>query len=302
MEIHPEVWQQHQRYLIGVAYRLLGSVAEAEDAVQEAYLRLRRAKEPADGGITDLRSWLTTVVSRICIDQLRSARVRRESYVGTWLPEPLVGPVGVADPADRVTMDESVHMAMLVVLETLTPAERTAFILHDVFGLEFSQVAEAVGRSEVACRQLASRARRRVRGGTARFDVRKEEYARVVTAFLEAARHGNLDDLIELLAADVVMRSDGGGVVPAARWPVHGAERVGKLLLGLTRLYRGARIRMVAVNGLPGFVAERDGAVLSVASITVVDGRITSIDTVNNPEKLRHVRPGQPASDAEWTL
>lgn len=300
MEVSPELWQEHRRYLLAVAYRLLGSVAEAEDAVQETYLRLWQVDE--GDGVADLRAWLTTVVSRICIDQLRSARVRRESYVGTWLPEPLVGDAGEADPANRVTMDESVHMAMLVVLETLTPAERTAFILHDVFGVGFPQIAEVVGRTETACRQLASRARRRVRERTPRFDVDEDEYRRVVLAFLAAAQRGDLDALVGLLAPDVVMRTDGGGVVPAARHPVQGPRKVAPLLLGLTRLYRGARIRMVRVNGAPGFVVERDGVVLGVATMSVAEGRITSIESVANPEKLRHVRPDEPASSDEWTL
>ena len=251
MDIDAEEWQEHRSYLLAVAYRLLGSVSDAEDAVQEAYLRLRR-HDATD--IAEVRAWLTTVVSRICLDQLRSARAQRESYVGPWLPEPLVGVETVPDPADRVTLNESVQTAMLIVLESLTPAERTAFILHDVFGVSFNDVAEVVGRSASACRQLASRARAHVRSRTPRFDVSMNERDRVVSAFLAATGHGDLDALVRVLDPEVVFRSDGGGVVPAARRVVHGPNQVAQLLLGLARLYSGSSLRITPVNAGPGII------------------------------------------------
>jgi RNA polymerase sigma-70 factor (ECF subfamily) len=307
MEIDPDEWRRHRPYLLAVAYRLLGSMTEAEDAVQEASLRLQR---PEVTGVTDVRGWLTTVTSRICLDQLRSARVRRESYVGQWLPEPVLGaaavePVGPApepDPADRVTMAESVRMALLVVLENLTPAERTAFVLHDVFGLGFAEIAAVVGRTEAGCRQLASRARRHVRENAPRFDVDRDELIEIVSAFVAAAAQGDLAGLVNVLDPDVVLRSDGGGVIPAARRPVRGAESVAKLLgHGLVRLYTGTEVFLTEVNGSPGVLMYRDGAVLGVASVVVAGGRITEIDLVVNPEKLRRVPPRGPDTPG-WTL
>lgn len=290
MQIDPQEWQEHRSYLLAVAYRLLGSVTDAEDAVQEAYLRLRRYE--ADD-IAETRAWLTTVVSRICLDQLRSARAQRESYVGPWLPEPLVGPDAQPDPADRAVLTESVQMAVLVVLESLSPAERTAFVLHDVFGLTFGEIAEVVGRSAAACRQLASRARAHVRSRSPRFEVGPGEHERVLSAFLAATGSGDLDGLVRVLDPDVVFRTDGGGAVPAARRPVHGQEAVARLLLGLARRYAGAELRITPVNGAPGVVMEKDGQVLAVAVLTVAGSRVIAVDTVVNPVKLRRLRtPG----------
>lgn len=272
--------------LVRVAYATLGSVAEAEDVVQEAWLRLQRT---APGEVRDLRAWLTTVVGRLALDAIGSARARRERYVGEWLPEPLVGQA--PDPADRVTLDEEVSLALLRVLESLSPAERTAFVLHDVFGHSFAEVAEAVGRTPQAARQLASRARRHVEAGRPRFPATADEQRELVTAFAAAAADGDVGGLVALLDPDVTMRADGGGRVSAARHPLHGADRVARALIAITRKAgAGGRAALVAVNGLPGLVAEWDGE-RSVVAFTVDRGRIAAIDIVRNPDKLGHVPP-----------
>jgi RNA polymerase sigma-70 factor (ECF subfamily) len=272
-------------YLMRLAYSQLGSVAEAEDVVQDAWLRLQRTDRAE---IRDLRAWLTTTVGRLALDALRSARVRREQYVGEWLPEPVVDE---PDPADRVTLDESVSHALLVVLESLSPAERTAFVLHDVFGFAFDEVAGIVGRSPASVRQLASRARRHVAEHRPRHPATREEQQRVVEAFTAAAAEGDVERLTALLDPDVVVRSDGGGRVNAAPKPIVGAERVARFVLGLARAARrGARLALADVNGSPGIVAEDAQGVLNVTVFTVDGGRITAIDVVRNPDKLAHVR------------
>ena len=271
-----------------VAYGVLGSLAEAEDVVQDAWLRLRRTRESGTT-IEDPAAWLTTVVSRLALDTLRSARVRRETYVGPWLPEPIVREPGPT-PEERVTLDETVSMALMVVLERLSPAERVAFVLHDVFGLPFGEVAEAVGRSPEAVRQLASRARRRVRDGRPRVPPTRAEQAAVVAAFAAACAEGDLETLLGLLDPDVVWRSDGGGAVRAARRPQHGAPKVGRAMVALAR--RQPRGGYVAdVNGAPGLVVRAGDGRLTVMAFTVDGGRITAIDTIRNPAKLGRVPP-----------
>ncbi|QFG21450.1 RNA polymerase sigma factor SigJ [Actinomadura sp. WMMB 499] len=288
-----EAFEAERPRLLRVAYATLGSLTEAEDCVQEAWLRLRRLDDPA--GIRDLRAWLTRTVGRLALDALGSARARRERYVGTWLPEPVVaapGPAGAspagADPADRVTLDESVSTALLVVLETLSPAERTAFLLHDVFGLPFEEVAGIVGRSPAAVRQLASRARRHVAAGRPRFPPTPAEQRALVAAFVAACRNGDLDGLVALLAPDVTCRADGGGKVSTLPRDVHGAERVARALIAFTE--RPPRdLLQTVVNGAPGLVARDHEGVLSVASFTFDAGRIVAIDIVRNPDKLTTV-------------
>ncbi|MER5649857.1 RNA polymerase sigma factor SigJ [Streptosporangium sp. NPDC002524] len=279
--------------LVGVAYGLLGSVDEAEDVVQDAWFRLFRLGGAERSEIGDVTGWLVVTVSRLALDVLRSARVRREEYVGPWLPEPVVGE---GDPADRVTLDESMSLAMLVVLESLSPAERTSFVLHDVFGLPFEEVARAVGRSAAACRQLAARARGHVAARAPRFEVDEAEHRRVVEAFARIVRDGTGDGggdigaLTALLDPDVVLRSDGGGVVGAARRPVRGSDRVGRFVLGVARKYGGTgRLTVTTVNGRAGLLWARNGG-LAVYALTVSESRITGIDIVMNPEKLRSVR------------
>ncbi|MGI5227638.1 RNA polymerase sigma factor SigJ [Actinoallomurus sp. CA-142502] len=277
-------FERQRPRLLRVAYATTGSLAEAEDCVQEAWLRLRGVPDPL--AIRDLPSWLTRTVGRLALDALGSARARRERYVGTWLPEPLVES---DDPAERVTLDESVSMALLVVLEQLTPAERTAFLLHDVFGLPFEEVAAVVGRTPAAVRQLASRARRHVERGLPRFPPTHGEQAALVAAFAEACRDGDLKRLITLLDPDVVVRGDGGGRVSALPEPVRGVEDVARWLLAFTRR-PPRRVRTALVNGAVGLVLEDADGVRSVLAATVDAGRITALDVVRNPDKLTAVR------------
>ena len=276
--------------LLRVAYATLVSRAEAEDVVQEAWLRLARADA---GGIRDLGAWLTTVVGRLALDALGTARARRERYYGEWLPEPVVDET--ADPADRVTLDEQVSLAMLRVLESLSPGERTAFVLHDVFGHSFDEVAEAVGRTPQAARQLASRARRHVEAGRPRFPATRDEQREVVSAFMAAALEGDVDGLLAVLDPEVTLRADGGGRVPTVRQPLHGAARVAQTLAGFARMQTGHG-RVVDVNGAPGLLVETTGGERSVFAFTVDGGRITAIDIVRNPDKLERVPgSGRPA-------
>jgi RNA polymerase sigma-70 factor (ECF subfamily) len=267
--------------LLRLAYSELGDLGEAEDVVQEAWLRLQRVDAEA---IHNLDGWLTTVVARLALDRLRSARARREIYVGPWLPEPL----GSDDPADTVTLDESVSYALLAVLEQLSPAERTAFVLHDVFDLPFGDVAEVVGRTPDAVRQLASRARRHVRQEQPRFAASRAEHDRAVRAFARAVSEGNLEGLVAVLDPDVVWTSDGGGRATAALRPMHGATRVARAWAALSRRTTHGPVE-VELNGRLGLLlASRDGH-RAALSFVVADGRVTRIDAVRNPDKLRHL-------------
>jgi RNA polymerase sigma-70 factor (ECF subfamily) len=276
-------WEQHRRYLFAVAYRLLGSAADAEDAVQEAFVRGCAA---APSGLENPRAWLTTVTSRICLDMLGSARTRRERYAGIRLPEPLIG-YDDADLGDATALRESVRTAVLLVLASLTPAERVAFVLHDVFGMDFDRLAVAVGRTPAACRQLASRARRRIHAeAPPRAPVSAETHRRVTAAFLRAAADGDLTELVSLLDPQVVMRSDGGGAVSAARVPVRGPQRVGTLLSGLLRRYQGVRARPARLASGAGFVLELPATVIGVLGFEVVDGLVTELNLVVDPARL----------------
>jgi RNA polymerase sigma-70 factor, ECF subfamily len=289
--IHPTMredttaeFERLRPYLMRVAYSHLGSLGEAEDAVQEAWLRLERVDREE---IRDLRAWLTTVVGRIALNALTSARARREQYVGPWLPEPIVDTgAPEADPESRVDMDESVSMALLVVLESLSPAERSAFLLHDVFGYSFDEVAQVVGRTPQATRQLASRARRAVEARRPRYPASTDEQREVVDAFLAATVEGDIATLLELLDPEVKFQSDGGGLVPAARKVVTGAARVAKIFTTIAAR-RGRRYGAfpALVNGAPGLLLETPDTP-SVLSFTLDGGRITAIDVVRNPTKL----------------
>ncbi|MEU8894455.1 RNA polymerase sigma factor SigJ [Nocardia sp. NPDC048505] len=280
-------FEEHRPYLRRLAYSTLGSLADADDVVQDAWLRLHRHNEAGKAGeIENLRAWLTTVTGRLALDQLGSARARREQYVGEWLPEPEV--TSWDDPADRISQDERVTTALLVVLESLSPAERTAFVLQDVFGMTGPEVAEVVGRTPAAVRQLASRARKHVESGTPRFPASPDEQEKVVSAFALAWRSGDLSALLGVLDSKVSLTADGGGKVPAIRKPVQGAELVAKLLLGWYHApsAQGAWGRAVLVNGTPGLVVF-DGTHTGVFSFTLDAGRIVAIDVVRNPDKLR---------------
>ncbi len=284
-----------RRQLINLAYRLLGSLAEAEDAVQETYARWYAMSRQQQDAIESPGAWLTTVASRICLDLLGSARARRERYVGEWLPEPLPEPAEwaggrpgstTADPADRITLDESVSMAFLVVLESMTPAERVAFILHDVFRYPFAEVAGIVGRTPAACRQLASSARRRIRTAQAPAAPAAEQ-ASVVRAFKKAWEAKDIDALIGLLDPAATAIGDGGGLVAAGLHPVEGGEQVGRACVEVARIAPGLTLLERTVNGQPGLVAQLDGVTVTVLAFDVADGRIKHIWAVRNPEKLR---------------
>jgi RNA polymerase sigma-70 factor (ECF subfamily) len=272
--------------LVAIAYAILGSSAEAEDVVADTWLRLVRADgvEP----IRDANGWAVVAVARGALDAYRSARLRREIYVGPWLPEPRIESLTPMDPADRVTLDEQVSFAMLVVLESLSPAERTAWVLHDLFGLPFPEVAQAVGRRPDAVRQLAARAREHLRVAAPRLQVDPAVHARVVEGFLSAAAGGDLAALVAVLDPEVVLTSDGGGQVTAARRPVHGAERVARFVLGLTSKGTDEQIRVVNVNGAPGIGLFRGDALSGVVSLTLGRAGIARIDFVRAPDKLRN--------------
>ncbi|MEV0357922.1 RNA polymerase sigma factor SigJ [Nocardia sp. NPDC050697] len=290
-------FEEHRPYLRRLAYSTLGSLADADDVVQEAWLRLQRHADSGGAPIDNLRAWLSTVTGRLALDHLGSARVRREQYVGEWLPEPEV--TVSADPADRVTQDERVTTALLVVLESLSPAERTAFVLQDVFGMSGPEVADVVGRTPAAVRQLASRARKRVEDGTPRFPASPDEHERVVSAFALAWRSGDLAALLGVLDGKVSLTADGGGKVPAIRRPVAGAELVAKLLVGWYHAPAAKHGwgRAVLVNGRPGLLVF-DGNHTGVFAFTVDAGRISAIHVVRNPDKLHDL----PAAEPDWYL
>lgn len=281
-------FERHRPRLLRVAYSTTGSLTEAEDCVQESWLRLRRVPDPA--AIEDLGAWLIRTVGRLALDALGSARARREQYVGTWLPEPLIELAPTRyDAAEQVTLDESVSMALLVVLEQLSPAERTAFLLHDVFGLTFQEVAEVVGRTPAAVRQLASRARRHVQQGEPRFPPTGAQQRELVTAFAAACERGELDGLVALLDPDVVCRGDGGGKVTALRQPQRGAEEVARILLGFTR-GRPPGLVTAMINGAPGLVVREPEGGVSAVALTFDGGLITAVDVIRNPDKLSTLR------------
>jgi RNA polymerase sigma factor (sigma-70 family) len=280
-----------RRQLINLGYRLLGSLADAEDVVQETYTRWYALSQAQRDEIESPGAWLMKVASRICLDLLGSARVRRETYVGEWIPEPLPDEkewaAGRVDPADRVTLDESVNMAFLVVLESMTPAERVAFILHDVFRYSFAEVAEVVGRSPAACRQLASSARRRI-GAAQPPATPPTRQAGLVRDFKRAWEAKDINALIALLDPDAVVIADGGGIAQAQLRPIEGGEQIARFLAGLLD---GSVSDVVllerTVNGQPGLVGRQDGATVSVLAFGVTGDRIKHIWAVRNPEKLR---------------
>ncbi|MFF2349053.1 sigma-70 family RNA polymerase sigma factor [Kitasatospora sp. NPDC058115] len=285
----PDLFETHRRYLGSVAYRMLGSFTDAEDVLQEAWLRWRAADRTA---VADPRAYLTTVVTRLCYDQLGSARARRESYVGEWLPEPSLSYQDApASPADLAERGESVSLALLAVLEQLTPAERAAFVLHDVFAVGFDEIAASLERSPDATRQLASRARRRIKDGGRRTAADPAEHRQAVEAFTAASVRGDIEGLLAVLDPGIVWHSDGGGVVSAGLRPVLGAEKVSRLVLGLVAKWVTAEaVEFALVNGEPGLVwYAQPGVIGGVLAFAVADGRITEAYAVVNPEKLAHL-------------
>ncbi|HEX5204974.1 MAG TPA: RNA polymerase sigma factor SigJ [Actinoplanes sp.] len=279
-----------RRQLINVAYRLLGSLADAEDVVQETYARWYALTPAQRDEIESPPAWMTRVASRICLDLLGSARVRRERYVGEWLPEPVPdewNPADPADPADRITLDESVSMAFMVVLESMTSAERVAFILHDVFRYSFAEVAEVVGRTPAACRQLASSARRRVRTAPTPAATPPTRADAIVRGFKQAWQAGDIDALVALLDPDARAVADGGGLAEATLHPIIGAEEIARGMMAI--LGRTGDMTMVVrtVNGRPGLVLEQDGVINTVMAFEIDGDRITHLWAIRNPEKLR---------------
>lgn len=278
-------FQQLRPRLVGVAYGLLGTLAEAEDVVQESWIRLQRSDVEA---VDDLTGWLVTTTSRIALDMLRSARARREEYVGPWLPEPVETAL---DPADSVSLADAVSWAMLVVLETLSPAERTAFVLHDVFGLTFEEIGPALGRSPAACRKLASRARGHVQERQPRFDVDPRGHREVVDAFGRATASGDLEGLLGLLDPDAVLTSDGGGVAHALPGPIHGALEIAQFFAGIGARQPGLAMRSSAVNATPALLIFHQGQVGSVLVLGIRQDRVATIDAIRNPHKFNGLRP-----------
>ncbi|MER6950939.1 RNA polymerase sigma factor SigJ [Nonomuraea sp. NPDC000554] len=280
-----------RRQLINLAYRLLGSLSEAEDVVQETYARWYAMSRQQQETIESVGGWLTTVASRICLNLLGSARARRESYVGEWIPEPLPERMewsggATVDPADHVTLDESVNMAFLVVLESMTPAERVAFILHDVFRYSFAEVAEIVGRTPAACRQLATSARRRIRDSQPPANPTAHQ-AGIVRSFKQAWEAKDIGALIGLLDPDATATGDGGGLVSAVLRPIEGGEQVARFLVELADGAPDLAIVERTVNGQPGLVAQLDGVTVAVYAFDVAGDRIKHLWAVRNPEKLR---------------
>jgi RNA polymerase sigma-70 factor (ECF subfamily) len=276
-----------------IAYRMLGSVSEAEDVVQEALLRVHSAIEGGEE-ISSPRAYVATVVTRLAIDELRSARARRERYVGEWLPEPIAGPA--EDPVAQAEQADSLSLAFLVLLESLTPGQRAAFLLHDVFDYRYAEVAEIIGTSEQNARQLASRARRQVQEGRPRFEPSAEEREKLAASFFAAIEQGDFAALEALLAADVELHGDGGGVAPAIRRPLFGRRRVARMLGNWMRLafekLAGVRVRRVVVNGQPGAeYLDADGRLIAVISLDIVDGEVKAIRSIVNPGKLGHLGP-----------
>jgi len=286
-EFRLEVFSRYRGLLFSIAYRMLGSVADAEDLLQEAYIRWQRA-EVAE--IRSTRAFLVTVVSRLCINHLESMRVRREEYVGQWLPEPVVTAPG-SDPYALLQVDESLSMAFLVLLERLTPVERAVFLLHEVFDCDYADIARTLGKEEANCRQILRRAHDHVAGMRPRFEVSAEKREQLLAEFTQATATGNLAGLITLLTADAVLHSDGGGKGPAVPNLVHGADRVARALLGSMHklVPRDLATRLAEINGQPGIVSYRQGQPYAVVTLDIVEDRIRSVYIISNPEKLAHL-------------
>ena len=281
-------FEAHRRVLIGLAYRMLGSRAEAEDVVQDAYLRWDGADRAA---VIEPRRYLGTVVTRLCIDRLKSARARRELYVGPWLPEPVVDERFDESGADELA--EDISFALMLLLERLSPLERASFVLHDAFGLEFAEVARALGRNEAACRQLAARARAHIEAGRPRFPASRGEASRLAEAFHAAMMSRDTAALARLLAEDAVLHSDGGGKRAAALNPIRGADKIIRFFTAIAReeaALVASQSRPATVNGLAGFVVREPDGLIDTVAFETNNGRITAIYLTRNPDKLRHVQ------------
>jgi RNA polymerase sigma-70 factor, ECF subfamily len=292
-----EVFDQNRTLLFSISYRMMGSVMEAEDAVQEAYLRWQQASEDE---VRSPSAYLSAIVTRLCIDRLRSASVRREQYVGPWLPEPVLGEQA-REIGDRAELEDTLSMAFLVLLESLTPVERAVFLLREVFDYEYAEIASLVGEGEANCRQISRRARQAVAARRPRFESSPEQEGRLMEGFLEASLAGDMEALLALLSDDVTLYSDGGGKARAALNPIYGADNVARFLTTIrSDIPPDFTVRLTRVNGRAGLVGYfGDGSVQSVTSIEVDEGSITAIRLVVNPEKLENVPPLQQAQREE---
>jgi RNA polymerase sigma-70 factor, ECF subfamily len=289
-----EIYEPLRPLLFSIAYRMLGTVSDAEDIVQEAFLRYHRAAATRRDGVDSPKAFLSAVTTRLCIDQLRSARVRREAYVGEWLPEPLLTDTAAPDPAGAAEQADSLSMAFLLLLERLTPVERAVFLLHDVFGYGYDEIAGIVGKSEDNCRQLALRARRHVGEGRPRFEASRSKREKLAGQFFRAVGDGDMDGLLSMLAEDVVVYGDSGGISPSWPRPITGRDNVSRLLLALAGQMRqvGVTISPAEINGQPGaMVRDPDGNLTNVFVLDIADGRVAAVRSVINPEKLRHLGP-----------
>ena len=296
-------FEEYRSLLFAVAYRMLGSAMEAEDIVQEAYLRYR-ATPPES--IRALKSFLTTIVHHLCLDHLKSARAQRETYVGPWLPEPIITGDGASplSPLHQITDRESISMAFLVLLESLSPLERAVFLLREVFDYEYDEIAQITGRDEAACRQLFSRAKKHISDHRPRFPASPEAHAKMVNRFMEACTAGDLDGLTSLLAEDVTVWSDGGGKVQgAALHPIQGRDKVARGLLGiLSRAPEGTTIEVIEANGLPALLVRIKGQIFGVLTLEVEGGFIRAIRNVANPDKLAHLNLPPTSGNKEWRI
>jgi RNA polymerase sigma-70 factor (ECF subfamily) len=282
-----ETFAELKHLLFSIAYRMLGSVMDAEDMVQETYIRWQNCKQE---DIDSPRSWLSTVITRLCINYLKSARVQREMYVGPWLPEPLVADAGVS-AMENSKLSDSLSLAFLVILENLTPTERAVFVLREVFSYEFAEIAPIVEKSEANCRQILARARRRVDERQPRFEAAPQDAENLINQFEHAIQTGDLDSLLAVLAKDVVFVSDGGGKARAVLRPISGADHVGRLLIGAAKKFGSKTqvLRHVIINNLPGTISCDQGRILRVLCFGIRDNRICSIYVIANPDKLRHL-------------
>jgi RNA polymerase sigma-70 factor (ECF subfamily) len=287
--------------LFSIAYRMLASVGEAEDAVQEAFVRYEAVRREGIS-VDSPKAYLSAIVTRLAIDQLRSARVRRETYVGEWLPEPIITDQETMDPAAQVETAESLAMAFLLVLDRLNPVERAVFLLHDVFAFEHAEIAPIVGKTETNTRQIAARARRRVHAERPHLDPPRREQQELASRFFAAVAEGDLDGLVSMLASDVVVYGDGGGKAPQWTAPIVGVDHVARLFVGLGRQMAGYRLRteLRIINGQPGaIVRDADGRVTNVFVLDIVDGLVGAVRSIINPDKLGHLGP---VADVRATL
>src|SRR5262245_6427068 len=295
-------FEEYRSLLFAVAYRMLGSAMEAEDIVQEAYLRYRATPPQSIG---TLKSFLTTIVHHLCINHLKSAREQRETYVGPWLPEPIITGDGASllSPLRQITDRESISMAFLVLLESLSPLERAVFLLREVFDYEYAEIAQITGRDQAACRQLFSRAKKHIREHRPRFPASPEAHAKMVGRFMDACLAGDLDGLMSLLAEDVTGWSDSGGKVPGAvRYPVQGRDKVARVMIGqLSRAPEGTTFEMIEANGLPALLMRVMGQIVGVLTLEVEGEVIRAVRAVANPDKLAHLSV-LPASGQKWSL